>query len=166
MKTVEFLRMSLERSTQATLGLLEDMKDAPRTFPTPNGGNHPLWIAGHLAWGDGEIIQHVMLGRANPLADWKPLFGNGSEPLADAAAYPPYGEVIEAFKRLRSETMHVLETLSDADLDLPSKGCPPEYQKHLGSYAQCFMIALFNTLTHRGQAADARRAAGRKRVGV
>jgi hypothetical protein len=166
MNSTEFIRMSLERSTQATLGLLEDMKDAPLTFPTPNGGNHPLWVAGHLAWGDGEIIQHVMLGRPNPLESWKELFGNASEPVSDARVYPPYFDTIEAFKRLRGETLEILGTLSDADLDLPSQGCPAEYQKHLGVYAQCFMIALFNTLTHRGQVADARRAAGRKRMGV
>ncbi len=58
--------------------------------------------------------------------------------------------------------MKVLDTLTDADLDLPCKACPPEFQEFVGIYGQCFLIVIFNTMTHRGQVADARRAAGRK----
>src|SRR5207248_5467326 len=50
MKTVEFIRMSLDMSAAMTMGLIDDMKDQPLTFPTPKGGNHPLWVMGHLAW--------------------------------------------------------------------------------------------------------------------
>ncbi len=30
--------------TQATLSLIEDMKDAPLIYPTQNSGYHPSWI--------------------------------------------------------------------------------------------------------------------------
>jgi hypothetical protein len=161
-KTVGFIRQSLDSSARATLMLIEDMKDRPLTFPTPKGGNHPLWVLGHLAWVEGNVIQQVMLGRPNPVADWKELFGIGSEATADAARYPAFAEVHKAFQDLRAETLKTLEPLSDADLDQPCKACPAELKQFLGTYAQCFLVLIFNTMHHRGQVADARRAAGRK----
>lgn len=162
MKTVDFIRMGLDRSARATLALIEDMKEQPLTFPTPKGGNHPLWVLGHLAHTEGELIQRVMLGQANPVGHWEGLFGRGSEPSADPTRYPALDEIKKAFQDLRAETLEVLSTLTDADLDQPSKGCPPELREFVGTYGQCFLITILNTMTHRGQVADARRAAGRK----
>ena len=62
MKTVDFINMGLETSKFLTLGLIDDMKDAPVTQPTPNGGNHPLWILGHLAYSEANLVNHVILG--------------------------------------------------------------------------------------------------------
>src|SRR5262249_33614551 len=156
--------MALDRSAGATLALVEDMRDAPFTFPTPKGGNHPLWALGHLTWSEGEGVQRYMLGRANPLAHWGALFGFGSEPSAEPARYPPLDEVMTAFKSLRAETLKVLGTLTDDDLDQPSKGCPPELKQFVGTFGQCFLVLVLNAMHHRGQVADARRAAGRKPV--
>jgi hypothetical protein len=162
MKTVDFIRLSLDASARATLMLIEDMKDQPLTFPTPKGGNHPLWVLGHLAWVEGNVIQQIMLGRPNPVADWTSLFGIGTEVSAEASRYPAFAEVDKAFQNVRAATLKALEPLGDADLDQPSKGCPPEFKEFLGTYAGCFRVVIFNTMHHRGQVADARRAAGRK----
>ena len=54
MKAVDFAKLCLEMSSGWVMGLIEDMKDAPLTAPTPNGGNHPLWCLGHLIWGGRE----------------------------------------------------------------------------------------------------------------
>jgi hypothetical protein len=141
------------------------MKDQPLTVPTPKGGNHPLWILGHLAWSEGQILE-PMLGRENPLAHWKPIFGFGSEPTADASKYPSFDEVRKAFVDARAQTIKLLATFTDEDLDRDSERCPPEHKPVVGTYALCFRLMISNTLTHVGQAADARRAAGKKRLGL
>ncbi|HTQ38084.1 MAG TPA: DinB family protein [Pirellulales bacterium] len=162
MKTIDFIRKGLEGSAQGALLLIDDMKDAPLTFPTPRGGNHPLWVLGHMAHTEGEVIQHMMLGNANPVAHWGELFGMKSEPTADASRYPAFDEIREKFLELRGQTMKLLDSMSDADLDQPPKACPPQVKDFLNTYAQCFLVVIYNTMTHRGQVADARRAAGRK----
>jgi hypothetical protein len=162
MKTVEFIRMALDMSARSTMALIEDMKEMPLTFPTPNGGNHPLWILGHMAWVEGNIIQAIMLGRPNPVAHWKSLFGIGTEASTEPNRYPSFDEVNKAFRDVRAETLKVLDSLGDAELDQPSKGCPPEFKDFLGTYARCFLVPILNTMHHRGQVADARRAVGRK----
>ncbi|HEX4590460.1 MAG TPA: DinB family protein [Gemmataceae bacterium] len=165
MTTTEFIRKGLEASAGMTLKLIDDMKDQPLTFPTPKGGNHPLWVLGHLAWTEGQLLQ-VMTGRANPLDHWKSLFGPGTEPSAAAARYPSFEAVRKAFEDQRAQTMNLLATLSDADLDRPSKECPPDFTEFLGTYGQCFLLSIMHVPTHRGQVADARRAAGRKPMGM
>jgi hypothetical protein len=162
MKTVDFIRNALSGSAKATWSMIDDMKDAMLTLPTPKGGNHPLWVLGHLAHSEGQLVQTIMLGKPNPVAKWEPLFGRGSEPVADAKVYPPFNEIRSTLETLRGETLKTLDSLTDADLDLPSKGCPPELKEFVGTYGQCLTIIIFNTMTHRGQVADARRAAGRK----
>jgi hypothetical protein len=162
MKTTDYIRLELEISAKVTLGLIEDMKDAPLTFPTANGGNHPLWVLGHLAYVEAHLIQHVMLGRPNPLAHWKELFSTGTQPVADAARCPSFDEIMRAFKGVRANTLEALALLTDADLDQPSKACPPQNKERVGTFAGCFLFTSINLIHHRGQVADARLMAGRK----
>jgi DinB family protein len=163
MKTVEFIRMALESQGGAMLAKVDDMKDQPVMFPTPKGGNHPLWVLGHLAWSDGQLLE-IMTGRANPLGKWRPVFGFGSEPTGNAADYPSFAECRKAFEQARAETIKVLSSLSDADLDRASEKCPPEAKEFVGTYGKCFLVMIQNAMGHDGQLADARRAAGRKRL--
>lgn len=55
MNTIDFIKMSLESSKGWAMGLIGDMQDSPLTQPTSNGGNHPLWVIGHLARGKRSI---------------------------------------------------------------------------------------------------------------
>ncbi len=164
MKTVEFIRAALGFSAESTLALLDDMRDAPLTFPTPRGGNHPLWILGHLVWSEGDIIQCQMLARPHPAPMLAPLFANNTEPSADASRYPPYDELRRGFDAARSATLRELDALRDEDLDRRSLGVRPGLDPVLGTFARCFLVVVLNTMTHRGQAADARRALGRSKL--
>jgi hypothetical protein len=143
-----------------TQRLADDMADKPLTFPTPEGGNHPMWVMGHLAWSEGQLQR--MAGRPNPYADWDKQFGPGVEPAADASRYPSFEVVRKAFTDMRAETLKLLDTLTDADLDKPIKDCSPELREYVGTFATSFLLAIMHPMTHRGQLADARRAAGRK----
>lgn len=162
MNAIQFIRHGLETSAAVTLPLIDDMKDRPLAFPTPNGGNHPLWVLGHLAFIEGRL-QQLMRETPNPLQHWAPLFDADTEPTGNPADYPSLEEVRAAFVARRAETLRFLETLTDADLERPTH-CPPELQKNVGTLGKCLFIIIANDLTHRGQVADARRAAGRKKM--
>src|SRR3954462_10642791 len=94
---------------------LADMKDAPLTRPGSWGGNHPMWIAGHLAVIEGRLHK-VLFGAPNPLEHWKPLFDWGTTPSDDASAYPPFEEVLGAFEKLRAQTNAYLEKIDEREL--------------------------------------------------
>ena len=164
MKTTDYIRTSIEASKMFTLSLLDDMKDAPLTQPTSKGGNHPLWILGHLTYSESNIISHIIQGNENPLIGWKEMFGSGREPTTDAALYLPWDEVRTKFDEVRERTMSFLDGLTDANLEKPSKNCPPGREKMMGTIGRCFVIVALHPTMHYGQVADARRMAGRDRL--
>ncbi len=166
MKTIDYIRMNLETGYSMVAGLLDDMKDAPLTQPTSQGGNHPLWILGHLAYSEANILHNIMQGNENPLADWSDMFAGGTEPVADADRYVSWDEAWQKFQDIRKESLAYLDTLTDADLDQPSKNCTPGRESFFGTIGQCFNVMALHPTMHYGQIADARRAAGRARLFV
>ena len=160
MNSIDFVKMSLEMSKGWVMGLVADIQERPLTAPTPNGGNHPLWCVGHLAYSEGNLVHCFIRGETNPLADWADLFGQGSQPSEDAGAYPPIGDVIAKLEEVRAGTMTLLDTLGDEDLDKPSHA-PPEMKDWFGTVGQCLAAISIHCAFHGGQVADARRAAGR-----
>lgn len=162
MDSRELLRISLQMSGDLLLPLLQDMQDAPMTPPTPNGGNHPTWIAGHMAFAEGNLFLHTMRGEPNPLDEWKSILDGGTQPSDDPSIYPSMDESISRFQELREQTMALLGSLSEEDLDQPSVNCPEERKAFFGTWRQCFLAAVLHGMMHRGQVADCRRALGRE----
>lgn len=163
MNGTEVISLSLEKGKVWLLGLVEDMKDAPVTFPTPKGGNHPLWVLGHVILAEAGLVARFILGEENPLAKWDSLFGKDSVPEANAARYPSMDELVSEWDRVRARTLEVLGSFSDADLAKPSKA-PPELAMMFGTIADCFSVISMHATFHAGQVADARRVLGRRPV--
>lgn len=161
MRGTEVLRLSLEQSRNWLLTLVTDMKDAPLAFPTSKGGNHPLWVLGHVALSEESMLAGFVLGEPSRKPEWEKLFGMGSEPCADVSAYPSFESVLAEYARIREHTLQVLSGFTDADLGKPSKA-PAHLQSMFGTVAHCFSMIALHTTYHAGQVADARRALGRK----
>jgi len=88
MHTKDLIQFALNVSNGAVLSIVDEMSDASTTFPTLNGGCHPLWVLGHLTVIEGAITE-VLFGETNQLEQWQQYFGNGTEPIADTRKYPP-----------------------------------------------------------------------------
>lgn len=100
------------------------------------------------------------IGQSNPLAEWKEIFGQGSQPVNDARQYPAWDEVMAKFEDTRSRTLQLLDSMSDDDLD-KSSHAPEEAKQFFGTIGACLSATLLQFTYHGGQVADARRAAGR-----
>ncbi|HSH96410.1 MAG TPA: hypothetical protein VK968_19840, partial [Roseimicrobium sp.] len=79
MKAIDAIRTVLKFSDMG-MKYLATMSDAPLLRPGPWGGNHAMWITGHLTVVEGRL-QQMIHGGPNPVAKWKPLFDWGSEPV-------------------------------------------------------------------------------------
>ncbi len=154
------IRITLNFSHDITLRSLDQIQDVPLTFPTPNGGCHPLWIVGHLAFVEG-LTHRLITGGENPLADWAPLFAPDTIPSADATQYPPFAEVRARYVELRQKNMELLDSMSEADLDRRTANPPKGVEQHFETHGKVFLFLGMHQMMHRGQLADAIRAAGR-----
>jgi DinB superfamily len=157
MDTKETIEFALALSDKAVLSAIDEMRDSPTTFPTANGGCHPLWVLGHLALIEGSIPA-ILKGEENPAAKWSAQFGQGSVPVADAAAYPPFAEVREKYRQLRERNLALLRSLSEDDLDKPTQAPPKGREREFATYGRSFMTLALHQMLHRSHITDARRA--------
>src|SRR5689334_6143938 len=118
MKALDAIRIALKFSDMG-MTHLSSMKDAALWRPGPWGGNHAMWIAWHPAVVEGRL-QRMVQGGSNPGHEWKRLFDWGGEPVDDAAAYPPFAEVVGKFKALRGRTHALLDEVGEEGLDRPT----------------------------------------------
>jgi hypothetical protein len=77
--------------------LIADIDDARFADQPSAGVNHPAWLLGHLTVvGNSGLNQ---LGAAVALPEgWPRIFGRGSQPIPDRAAYPSKDELIAALE--------------------------------------------------------------------
>src|SRR5690606_24458453 len=146
---------ALQMTDQGIAAIAANMRDKPLTRPTFNGGNHPLWIMGHLAYMEGTLPK-ILFGEPNPVEPWAPLFAAGTQPSDDAGAYPSFDEVVSTFHRLRTQTIQRLDAIGEAGLDAPPKHVPPGFEESMTSVGQTLLLITLHQMVHYGQIADAR----------
>src|SRR4051812_15204992 len=159
MQAIDAIRITLKFSDMGVKHL-EGMSDAPLLRPGPWGGNHAMWIAGHLTVVEGRL-QKMLRGTPNPVERWKPLFDWGSEPVDDPAAYPPFDEVLRTFKELREQTHAFLDGVGEAGLDEPTKCRPPGFGG-FETVGSAILIVACHACGHLGGLTVVRAAAGRQ----
>jgi len=126
MHTKDAIKFALTVSNGAVLSVIDEMSGAATTFPTPKRRLPPALGPGHLTLVEGSIPA-ILFGDKNPAAEWQQYFGESSEPVADAKGYPPFAEVREKYRQLREQNLKLLESLSEADLDKPTKAPPRDW---------------------------------------
>lgn len=160
MNTIEFIKLALDSSAGWTMTLIEDMKDSPLTQPTPLGGNHPLWVLGHIVHSESNLFDGFIMGRENRYPELADAFAFGSIPATDAEGLPSMEELLARFRELRMDVMAWVDTITEADLDKPSHG-GDKFGPGFARIGGCVAAMITHMTFHAGQVSDARRAAGR-----
>jgi hypothetical protein len=160
MKAIDAIRMALQFGERG-MGLFEDLAADPLVQPGPWGGNHAMWIAGHITVIEGRL-QKVLRGIPNPVEHWKPLFDWGSEPKTDSSAYPPFEEVLQTYRRLRQETLAFLDEVGEDGLDRPTKLPIPGFGAAFETVGPAIMVIACHQIGHIGGATVTRRASGKQ----
>jgi hypothetical protein len=159
-KAIDAIRLALQFGDRG-MAALEDMKDDPFVQPGPWGGNHAMWIAGHITVIEGRL-QKILKGIPNPVEHWKPLFDWGSELKTDKAAYPPFEEVLQTYRRLREATFAFLDEVGEDGLDRPTKLPIPGFGPAFETVGPAIMVIACHQCGHLGAATVARRASGKQ----
>ena len=163
MQSIDLIRDNLKKSRDRVLARVEDMREHCVVAPTRNGGCHTLWVLGHLPYIETLVVRTFMLGETNPLAEWEKVF-DGADVSGEISAYPPFDEVLARCREVRESTLTLLDSLSEDDLDKISAKAPERFEDTFGTYRLCLQYVADHWYMHRGQLADARRAAGLGRL--
>ena len=162
MNTIDFIKTSIATARGMTINLINDLKDEPLAQPTVKGGNHALWILGHIAYSESSLIHCMIKGNETcTLEHLKEHFDFKCVPSTDATIYPSFDSLLADYETAHNETMAYLDSISEGDLDGPALGCPDEWKEFFGSVAQCLTVMSIHPCMHYGQLADTRRALGR-----
>lgn len=122
------LQMAIEQivfARQYTNRLLEQTPESDWFRQSAAGVSHIAWQVGHLAMAEYRLALDRTRGERPEDRDLIPpvyftLFGRASEPVPEAAAYPPLAEIRAVFDRVHAQTLKELPGLNDADLDQPT----------------------------------------------
>lgn len=161
MNTIEYIKLSLEISRGWAMGLIADMQEMPLVQPTAKGGNHPLWVLGHIVWAESNLLDCFIQGKPNRFPDVELKFGMGTTPSTDASQYPSMDELMSKFEEIRAASLAYLDTMSEEDLERPSNA-PEEFGPGFAKVAGCFTAMTIHPIFHAGQVADARLVAGKQ----
>ena len=160
MYTKDAIRFSLNLAEEAMFKSLAKIDDIPMTFPTEEGGCHPLWVLGHLTFVEG-LAYEMLAGGENAAAEWAGLFAPDTIPTDEAEIYPSMEKVRARYLHLRQMNLQFLDSLSDADLDKPTPWQPKGVEEHFATYGKALLTLALHQMSHRGQITDAIRSAGR-----
>jgi len=134
-------------------GFADDQVDAqPAGCP-----NHLLWTLGHLAstasWMNGMLTGGAPVVPEN----YSSLFGMGSKPVADPAAYPAFAEVKQAYEAAFDTVIKAAEQLDDEALLKPTE---QDSRGFLADKLDALTKMAWHEGWHLGQLTDLRRALG------
>jgi hypothetical protein len=130
----------------------------------PGGtGNHALWIMGHYAVTDDQILA-MMTGESETLPEtFAKRFTAGSEPIDDVAAYPTRHELTTTMRSTRERMSAWVASLPESDWGTAT----PEALAPFATDAISVPFAIAaHDLFHAGQLATVRASLGLPRLHV
>lgn len=139
--------------------LIKDWPGDRWTFQNAHTDGHALWILGHFA-GTYAWCIHLITGEpftSEVPAHFNTLFGYGSRPTNDPAAYPPASEVHAVYSRAWSLLIDTLSKLTDADLEKP---CAGDAHGMANNVHDVVRLICWHEGWHQGQLSSLRKALG------
>lgn len=152
----------MEFARAYSLQLIESVHEADWFRMPPAGVTHVGWQVGHLAVAKYSLTLRRMRGEQPAdeqlvSAEFRGLFGIGSEPTPDAAKYPAPAEIRAVFDRVHEAGLATAKGLSDEGLDQPAiGGAHPVFKTKLGALLWCAR----HEMLHAGQIGLLRRQLG------
>lgn len=115
--------------------------------------NPMIWLAGHVS--ATRTLLTAMLGAGTPVA-WAPLFGQKSQPSADAP-YPPVAEIQQTLRESGATLRARFAQLTEADLAAPAPRSFPIEDKTVRG---AVLFLTYHESYHAGQMAYVRKCLG------
>jgi hypothetical protein len=157
--TRQALRRGILGGQNIVEGYLADLSDADLLVRPVPGTNHIAWQLGHLIAGEHMMIEGIKPKSMPPLPEgFREKHGKQTAGSDDPKAFLTKAQYLEAMKSQRAGTLAALDSMSDADLDVPS---PESFRQFAKTVGDVFAMQGTHWVMHAGQWAIIRRKLGR-----
>jgi uncharacterized damage-inducible protein DinB len=146
---------ALKFSRNNTLAFFEDIPADQLCHSPVSGGNHALWILGHLAQTDDFFLNALGGEPAALPEEYASLFGMGSTPVTDPSAYPSVDDIKTAMAAQRERMVSWFSGMSAERLDAPLQG---DFSRFATSHANLMSSLAWHEGLHAGQLTMIRRS--------
>lgn len=140
--------------------LAKSCPEGRRFFSLGENKSHPLWLLGHLANTAEHLGNRLVLGKFSGAVpkDWTPKFMPsifGGNPIStNPSDYPPFDEILAAYKTVFAQFTEGIASLTDEQLLSPPSGAvPPPLASRIKSLQDCITLHIYHDSHHRGQMA-------------
>ena len=162
MTTADVLARQLDDTRDWTLKLIADFAGDDWRFQPKPGMGHALWLCGHAATAEHQLINVRCLGAPGLPDEFTRHFPIGGQVIsADEHDYPPPDEIKRVMAEVHARTLEAVRGMSDDILAEPAFGkdgaVHPHYTDKLGAVSHCARHEAF----HAGQLATLRRLLGK-----
>lgn len=137
---------------------VSDLSDADLLVRPVPGANHIAWQLGHLVMAEPFLVRTELPDAAYPELPSGFAEQHSKETATSDTGFRTKAEYLELAKTMRGATKAVLEKLSDADLDRPSKGRMAKVAPRL---ADLLILVANHSMMHAGQFTVVRRKVGK-----
>lgn len=156
-KLIETGLNALNFARKATLGFFEDIPDSKICYQPIAGGNHALWILGHLACTDEFFLNKIGGKPFNRFESWSGKFFMGSKPSANVSDYPPVSEVKKVLDENRNRFLDWAGSMTEADA---LTALPEDFKNFAPDRATMLSTIAWHEGMHTGQLSMIRKALG------
>lgn len=122
MTEAQILARQLDKARELTKWYLSLMKecDPYKSFEFDEKRfNSVIWEIGHLAMSENFLANYLTYGPATKEEWFKHFSMGGDNKVTDE--YPDFKEVLNSFKQIHASTIEHINSLTDEDLDRPTK---------------------------------------------
>lgn len=155
--TLENGLAALTFARRVTSGLLEDVPEDKLLHQPFPGANHAMWILGHIACAD-DWFMRTLGPRPSQLPEgWDELFGSGTSLRTDAAAYPPWTQVLDQSAARREELVAWFRSLTETEL---GQALPETLRPFGTTYGVLISTLAWHEGLHAGQLSVVRKSLG------
>jgi hypothetical protein len=148
-----------ERVEKRLAGLLEDIPADKWCYQPFPGANHALWTVGHLAVVNHRFTATLEGRQPEPHGNYQELFGMGTTPVGNPAAYPPVSEVLAFAAQVREAWLAAIKAVSPGRL---TEETPEQFRRFAPTWGMMVAGLSQHTAFHMGELAVIRKALGMK----
>jgi len=142
---------------------LDGLSDKDLKQSLVDGGNHGVWLLGHLIASEDDLT--LYLGQGELLfPHYQELFSQGS-PCRPVDQYPPTAELRKHWQQVTARNDTICSNLTDAALAQPHAQLQgPLEEDYFKTKARCLMAWTLHQVHHAGQLAALRAQCGKPRL--